>query len=171
MKNIGENPGIDEKKTRTKNLEIETVSSSPLGNKMLNHTKEFGNISSINMSETPQNLCNSILENDCLLVKMLNENPGGKFQENSVEKPKNIKINLENEFRKQKLEKNSSCPCNHEELLLKALKEIGLLNNHISSLKNENEVLIFQILIKFFNFSHVFRFLELLYAIKKMRKI
>jgi len=143
VKNIGDNAENEEKKHRGKNLEIETVSSYPLENKMLNHTKEFGNISSINMSETPQNLCNSILENDCLLVKMLNENPGRILHEDSVENPKNIKINLENEFRKQKLDKNSSCPCNHEELLFKALKEIGLLNNHISSLKNENEVLYF----------------------------
>ena len=120
-------------------MEIDTVNCSPVGNKMLNHTKEFGNISSINMIETPQNLCTSILENDCLLVKMLNENHGSKMLENSVERPKYIRINAENEFRKQKLEK-PSCPCNHEELLIKALKEISLLNKEIVSLKTENEV-------------------------------
>lgn len=124
-------------------MEINTVNFSPLGNKMLNHTKEFGNISSINMIETPQNLYNSIMENDCLLVKMLNEHPDSKIKEsNDIIKTKNTRINLENDFRKQKVEKNY-CSCNHEEMLLKALKEINSLNNEINSLKNENEVYFF----------------------------
>ena len=92
------------------------------------------------MIETPQNLCNSIMENDCLLVKMLNENPlhNIRYQDVSIEKNKN-------EFRKQKnneKQKILSCKCNHEELLMRALKEISLLNNQISLLKNENEVYI-----------------------------
>ena len=119
---------------------------------MLNHTKEFGNISSINLIETPQNLGTSIMENDSLLVKMLNENMAHKILDNSVEKPK-FRVASENEFRKQKAEKQS-CPCNHEELLIKALKEISLLNNHIVSLKNENDVILEKLSFPIFRFRH-----------------
>lgn len=113
-----------------------------MANKILNNTKEFGNISSINVIETPQNFCNSILENDCLLVRILNEQ-NSRIRENSIEKiekPPTKKNSSENEFRKQKYEK-PACPCNHEELLYEALKEIKTLNEQIFSLKNENEVI------------------------------
>lgn len=109
-----------------------------MANKILNNTKEFGNISSINVIETPQNFCNSILESDCLLVKILNEQ-NSKLRENSLEKPPTKKNSCENEFRKQKYEK-PSCSCNHEELLFGAFQEIKALNEQIFSLKNENEV-------------------------------
>lgn len=147
VKNINEDNEEKKSVKATKNLEIDTLASSPSVNKMLNHTKEFGNISSINMIETPQNLCASILENDCLLVKMLNDNANSRILENSIsEKQKNGSNNnlppKEKEFRKQKVEKQIFCPCNHEELLVKALNEISLLNNQIVNLKSENEVII-----------------------------
>ena len=46
------------------------------------------------MIETPQNLCNSIMENDCLLVKMLNENPlhNIRYQDVSIEKNSKTKL-------------------------------------------------------------------------------
>lgn len=139
VKNSFENNGESKQKVG-KPLEIDTSNSSPLANKILNNTKEFGNISSINVIETPQNFCNSILESDCLLVKILNENQQNKTRENSLEKYGGGKQKGENEFRKQKYYEKNECNCNHEELLYEALKEIKELNDQIGVLKNENDV-------------------------------